>query len=131
MSKTPTPTGDMRISMIHPNLYNAALKRKGLDELIEIFDGEDGLRVKFEDDKLTHDKAINLIVDLVLESDLLKYMVVPSNVSRIREQVKELRHMSQCDNLAQSYGSLAEAKGVMEEIAETLERCADNLEAKD
>lgn len=130
MSKTPTPTGDMKVSMIHPNLYNAALKRKGLDELVEVFDGENGLQVRFDDDKLTHAKAISLLVDLVTETDLLRHMVIPSNVSRIREQATELRHMAECDNLAESYGSLAEAKGVMEEIADTLLRCADNLEDK-
>jgi hypothetical protein len=70
------------VSMIHPNMYNGALKRAGI-EGITVKDGDNGLVVEYGLSGISD--VLGKLVEKLLEADVIYNMVLPSNVSKLRE----------------------------------------------
>jgi hypothetical protein len=74
--------------MIHPNMYNDALKRAGIEGMTIKEDEHGKLQVEFDAENVG--SLLAEFVNKIVEADIIYKMVLPSNVNKIKEVRRDL-----------------------------------------
>lgn len=114
------PNKTMRVSLIHPDMFNNVIERNGI-EGVEVFDGEDGLQMKVEEGAANG--AISRLLNVALAHDVTMLLVLDSNVSHLKDVIHQLQEVSHPEF---DY-SKAERDEIMEMAVDTLDSIYRNL----
>ncbi len=107
------------VSIVPVGWFNDILKTLKIHDDIQIVEKDGGMAVRHE---RPIEELFGDIVNKLIEQGSITTMVVPSNVSRLREQVRSLNDIIE-------FGALdPEDKNQIESIRDMIQQCADNLD---
>lgn len=116
---TTEPTGQT-ISIVPVGWFNDILKALKLGDDIQVVEKEGGMAVAHE---RPIEELFGEVVNALIVQGSITTMVVPSNISRLKEQVRSLNDLAE-------FGALdPEDKENVESVRDAIARCADNLDA--
>lgn len=110
---------EQKISMIHPNLYNKALKKFGIDGLT-VKDGDNGLQIEYGLSGIND--VLGKLVNNIVSHFMLIDLVLPSNTSRLKQLRAGLSDFTEVTRLDD------EDKEWLDELIDTLDGVISNLE---
>ena len=112
--------GTIKVSLIHPDMYNRMIKRNRI-EGVEVIEEDGDLKLHVEDG--CERKVINDLLNVALQHDITVSMVVDSNTHRINDVVNDMKQITG----QPSWYDKTDIIEAMEQDWEILEGIHDNL----